>query len=329
MNRPKLMLLISLLGMLLLMVLPVHADGSIQTTLTTNQETITVGDPVEITLEVKHPANQQVIIPKIEQSWGEFEVQSQSSPETISNDDGTAITRQKITVSLYQPGVFETPPLPLTISGDNGQTSEIVAQPVTVSVASVLVTGDTALKDIRPQASMDLPFPWLLFAAGLVAAIAIIAGGWWLVRRWRRNGSLFVDNRPPYQVALDELDRIRRLRLPDNGKFKEHYSLVTDTLRIYLEQQHRVPATDRTTSELKQELAYSRINPEQTRMLINLFGDADFVKFAKLIPDRDEAYSLVEDACQFVTATHPHPEPADHGHRPNSVNTTTPLEVTR
>jgi hypothetical protein len=329
MNRTKLMLVISLFGVFLLMALPVHAEGGIRPTLTVNQEDITVGDPVELTLEVKHPANQQVIIPKLDQSWGEFEVQKQSSPETIIKNDGTAITSQKITVTLFQPGEFETPPLPLTISGDNGETSEIVAQPVKVSVVSVLADGDTALKDIRPQASMKVPFPWPLLATGLVVAVLAIGSGWWLVRRWRRNGSLFIDNRLPYQVALDELDRIRRLRLPDNGKFKEHYSLVTDTLRIYLEQQHHVPATDRTTSELKQELAYTRINPEQTRMVINLFGDADFVKFAKLIPDRDEAYSLLEDARQFVSATHPQPEPTDNEHRPKSVTTATPLEVSR
>ena len=119
------------------------------------------------------------------------------------------------------------------------------------------------------------------------------------------------------------------IRLPDNGQFKEHYSLVTDTLRIYLETQHRIPATDRTTSELKQELAYTRVDPEQTRVLINLFSDADFVKFAKLIPDRDDAYHLLEDAGLFVKATRPRPESTEKGQSPKSLNTTTPVEVSR
>jgi hypothetical protein len=323
------MFAIFLLGVLLLMALPVQADGGIETTLTANRDSITVGDPVELTLEVTHPANQQVIIPKLERSWGDFEVQDQSSAETTINDDGTATTRQNITASLFQPGAFETPPLPSIISGDNGQTSELVAQPVTVSVASVLAEGDTELKDIRPQAGMEVPFPWPLLVASLVAVIAVVGSGWWLLRRWRRKGSLFVDNRPPYQVALDELGRIRGLRLPDNGQFKEHYSLVTDTLRVYLEKQHHIPATDRTTSELKHELAYTQIDPEQTRELLNLCDDADFVKFAKLIPDRDDAYRLLEDACQFVKATRPQSEATEKGHSPKSIHTTTPVEVSR
>ena len=188
MNRNRLMFAIFLLGVLLLITLPVQEDGGIQTTLTANQETITVGDPVELTLKVTHPTNQQVIIPKLERNWGDFEVQDQSSAKTIINENGTATTRQNITISLFQPGVFETPPLSLIISGDNGQTSELAAQPVTVSVASVLAEGDTELKDIRPQVSMDVPLPWSLLVAGLVAVAALIGSSPGFIRPWPRKG---------------------------------------------------------------------------------------------------------------------------------------------
>ena len=41
-------------------------------------------------------------------------------------------------------------------------------------------------------------------------------------------------------------DRIARLGLPEQKLFKEHYSMVSDTIRIYLESTYGVPMMERT-----------------------------------------------------------------------------------
>ncbi len=50
-----------------------------------------------------------------------------------------------------------------------------------------------------------------------------------------------VDNRLPHEIALDDLTRIGQLGLPEQNRFKEHYTLVSDTIRIYIERTQGVP----------------------------------------------------------------------------------------
>jgi hypothetical protein len=295
---------------LVTMALPVNAAGGVTVTLTPNQSELTVGDPVELSLEVTHPTGYQVIIPQLEQNWGPFEVRGQSQATTVANNDGTETTRQTITVTLFDLGAVETPALPLTISSDTGQVMEETVPPISLTVNSVLSEGDTTLKDIRPQVGMKVPSAWPAVLAGLLVVAGATAAGWWLYRRWQGKKSLarVLDNRSPYQVAYDELDRIDGLALPEKGRFKEHYTLVTDALRLYIEQQFRVHAFDRTTTELKQSLGRSTMSPEYTRRFIDFFFESDLVKFAKLLPDLDEARHLTDSARNLVNLTQPIPE---------------------
>ena len=297
--------------MLAMIAFPVKAAEGIEVTLTASQSELTVGDPVELTLKVDHPAGYQVIIPKLEGSWGPFEVQDQSQATTVSNDDGTETTVQTITVTLFDLGAFETPALPLTISDSMGNVLEETTPRVSLTVVPTLAEDDTTLKDIRPQVGMKLPsvLPWVM--GGVLLAAALAGGGWWLYRRWRGD-SLFgpvIDNRPPYQVAFDELDRIDGLKLPEKGRFKEHYTLVTDCLRVYIETQFHVHAFDRTTTELQRSLGQSTMVLDHVRGLIDLFQESDLVKFAKLTPDLESARQLIDQARTLVDLTRPTPKP--------------------
>lgn len=335
-NKKRLLIqALIVVSVLVLMVTPVGAAGGITadgitTALTPNKTELAVGDPVELTLTVTHPADTQVIIPKLDKTWGPFEVWGQSQATTVDNGDGTATTQQTITVTLFDLGTFATPALPLTISDSGGQVTEESVAPVSLTVDSILAEGDTQLKDIRPQASMDVPIPWPMVAAGVVVLAVAIAGAWWLIHRLRKNGTLgrTVDNRPPFQVAFDDLDRIDQLGLPEKGQFKMHYTLVTDVLRQYLEKQFGVHAFDRTTSELKQSLQTSTISSENVRHLVDFFAASDLVKFAKLIPHLDEARHITTDARTLVKLTRPRLEPEQAQATPPTM-TQKPVEVSQ
>jgi hypothetical protein len=323
-NKKRLLFITLIAASLLLSVWPAQAAEGVRTALTAGKSELTVGDPVDLTLDVTHPAGYQVIIPRLESTWGNFEVRSQGPTETTPNADGTETTRQTISVTLYRPGTFETPALPFSLTSADGQVLDDAAAPVSLTVSPVLAEGDSTLNDIRPQADMPLPLPWPALAGGLAALATVAAGGWWLFNRRRT-----VDNRPPFQVALDELARIEKLGLPEQGRFKEYYSLITDTLRVYLEKQFEINATDRTTTELKQNLGYTSLAAEQTRALLDLFFDADLVKFAKVVPEPQEAQQLGAGARRFVEQTRPRPQPDKSGPRNQKIDTTHHVEVAR
>lgn len=274
-------------------------------TITPSTDILTVGDPVELTVTVNHPAGTQVLMPTLEPNWGDFIVRSQSPVNTVDNGDGTATSTQIIDVRLFAPGGFETPPLNVTIADNNGQIIEAAAAPIPFTVNSVLVEGDTELRDIKPQATLPNAYLWPVFIAALGALIATAV--WFLARRIKEA----FDNRLPHEVALDTLTAVEKENLPENGRYKEHYTLVTDVLRAYVEQTQGIQATDRTTAEIQKELTLAKatttLTTEQVKQFTTILSESDLVKFAKFTPDSESAHALVAQSRQFIEDTKPEP----------------------
>ena len=283
----------------------VAAQTPASVTITPSTDSVTVGDPVELTVTVNHPAGTQVLMPELEPNWGNFIVRSQSPVTTVDNGDGTATSTQLIDTRLFAPGAFETPPLNITIADSNGRLTEASAPPIAITVNSVLVEGDTELRDIKPQATLPGALTWPIFVAALGALIAGIV--WFIARRVKES----FDNRLPHEVALDTLTAVEREQLPENGRFKEHYTLVTDALRAYVEQTQGIQATDRTTSEIQKELSKSTLTTEQAKQFTTILSESDLVKFAQFTPDIESAHALVTESRQFIEETKPEPVEKD------------------
>jgi hypothetical protein len=276
--------------------------GDVSVILQTASEPVAVGDPIELQLDVVHPAQVQAILPVLDKLWGDLEIRSQSPASTVLNQDGTATTSQSIEAVLFAPGNYQTPALMVTLSDGDGNLSQVAAPPQAVTVASLLVEDDRTLRDIKPQAALPIPESWpVALAGGLVALAAVGLAGWWLYRRLARRARF--DNRRPEEVANDELERIGALNYPASGLYKEHYSAVTDCLRAYVERQYGVPATDRTTAELKGMLRHTPMATEHIQAFGSLFEEADLVKFAKFAPGPEAAESLIVQAHRLVETT--------------------------
>jgi hypothetical protein len=271
------------------------ADDGVTAKLIPSQTELNLGDPVTLTLEVTHPAGYQVIVPKLPRQWGSYEIISQSPTETTANSNGTETTRQSITLTLFELGSFETPPLNLSVSDPAGHKQQIKALPLALIATPLRPKEDTDLRDIKPQAEVDLPFPRAAVSGGLAALLILAALGYFIYRRRinPKEAAPETDKRSPQQRALNKLAHIANLHLPQQERFKEHYTLVTDVLRRYLEEKFHVNALERTTVELRQELKHAALSPELARRYIILFEDADFVKFAKVIPELKESEALI------------------------------------
>jgi hypothetical protein len=311
MTKKTLTLSLLLLALLAASAVPALAADGVKATLTPDREELAVGDPVQLTLEVTHPAGYQVILPKLEQAWGPFEVRGQSQATTAANDDGSETTSQTLQVTLFDLGKFETPELRFGIGDGSGQVSEGSVPPISLSVVPTLAEDDNDLREIKPQAVLAVPPVWPWIVGGVLLAALAAAAGWWAYRR--RQGKPFglapaVDNRPAWQVAFDRLDAIEGMGLLKRGQFKEHYTLVANALRAYLESQFGLRVLDRTTSELRPILRGSELQPAHSRRLLDLFADADLVKFAKLVPDLKTAGKLTGEARDVVELTRPQPE---------------------
>ena len=261
-----------------------------------------VGDLIPLTLEVTHPAGYRVIPIQLEGDWGDVEVREISTPQVIKNPDGSETTTQVIEVALWAPGEYKTPELPVAVSDTNGEVGQVMAAPLALNIASVLIEGDTNLRDIKPQAVLPLPPMWPWLVGGLLMVILLAGATIWQLRRRRSRRLAALTNAPdlrkPHEIALDELERIDGLSLPEQERFKEHYTMVSDVLRQYLEKEFHIPTLDRTTGEIRRSLKYSPLAQAHKTDLIDNLMMADLVKFAKMRPDLLQAKEYLPSGAQ-------------------------------
>ena len=283
------------------------------------------GDEVTFTLDVTYPNDYRVVIQRLpaNSSWGQFEVREQSKAQTVVNDDGTKTTSQMIRAVVYGRGTIRTPDLPISVTGPDGTVEQASPLPQELIVGSVLPGPDAELEDIRQQADISTPI-WddpvartstlLIVLAGLLAGAVFAA---YLIRRRLQGAPMPVlDTRTPWEIAIDELDRIERLDLPEDGRFKEHYTLVADTMRVYVQAMYLrdvspVDAIDMTTDEIRTALRRSSLNYDDAKLVLDLLQEADLVKFAKYTPAVSQAYEASGQARYIVEVTRPAFQPEE------------------
>ena len=307
MNHKRSLILLLLTAIAFLIAIPAtaKADSPFEARFTIDEKDLTVGDPIHITLSVAHPAGHQVIFPQIESIWGDFTVKYQSPATTVDNGDGTETTNQIMDVRIFAPGTFTTPPLSITISDSEGQLSEIAVSTATLVISSVLIDGDIELRDIKPQAELPF-FNVFLWIITLLVFVLVVGGIVYLRRRHTMVMRMAeIDNRFPHEVALDELDRLEGLKLPEAGRFKEHYTLTSDCLRSYMEMTFHLPIMERTTGEIQANLKQINIPVDNAKKFISFLQDSDLIKFSKFKPDITSSYELLENARQIVEETKP------------------------
>jgi hypothetical protein len=140
-------------------------------------------------------------------------------------------------------------------------------------------------------------WPWILAAALLLLIIGLLI--WWYRKRRKVLVEIpqipFVD---PRERALKKLQHIAELRLAEQGQFKQHYILLSETLRTFAAALEPEWSTDLTTEELAPHV---KRRPDAAA-LTTLLRSADTVKFARRQPTEAEARNDLQAATQWVSA---------------------------
>jgi hypothetical protein len=172
---------------------------------------------------------------------------------------------------------------------------------VTNSAKQLSTAVTNVLRDIKPPVEIPNHWIWLWWGlAALALAIAFLVAWRYWIRK--RNAPIVVPVIPPHVRAKQKLQEA----LAIIAQPREFCILVSDTIRLYLEERFDFHAPDRTTEEFLYELqATELLTRDQKESLAEFLKDCDLVKFAKYEPRESELRDLHASALRLVEETEP------------------------
>jgi hypothetical protein len=184
----------------------------------------------------------------------------------------------------------------------------------TNQTASLAVAND--IRDIKPPVEIPSGWEWLWWTLGALAVAAILFALW----KWWQKRRLQIPLAPPVPAHARAKQMLEKA-LELIAQPKPFCILVSDTIRVYLEERFDFRAPERTTEEFLHELqGTDLLTAEQKERLGEFLERCDLVKFAKYEPREPELRDLHSSAMRLVEETEPQPELPALGPRPSALD---------
>jgi hypothetical protein len=252
-------------------------------------ETATVGDRVHATLTLTVPGSETGEEPRFPawgKSWGEAEILEAGPVERSPN---APIWRQRLVLAAFRTGEIALPARSVLPPGAGGE-SLSTSESLTFTVESVLPDDDDeAIEPAPPAPARALPagerFWWTLAIGGLLAAVSL-AAAWARGRSPRSPGTVEAGHLlPPYEELLERLGRLSSPGAPDSAvsraTIERSHVELSHALRWYLGRSLGFPATESTTTEVRQGLRDRRAPEPVVAWTEEILRACDGVKFAR------------------------------------------------
>ncbi len=304
------LLLSRLLGLLMAIVVvgafPINGNAqAFQIKTDIDQRKILLGDPIEYQLEVTHDKQLDVSWPQLNDSLGSMEVLEYNPADTIDEDGQQVTIAQKLKITAFEPGQYMLPSQQFRFYEKRDTTLQrINTDTFMVTVNAMKVDTASSPKPIKEV--VDIPYtfkelaPYLLGGLGVILVAILI---WWLIKKRKQKPSTpkpAKPNKPPYQLAMEQLRALKQENLWQKGEVKEYHDRLTDIVREFLENQYSISALEYTTDQIMDNLQYTNISTDQKGQLKEIFELADLAKFAKLQPNAEQNERSMEVAMEFL-----------------------------
>ena len=247
----------------------------------------------------------QVVIPNDTLMAG-VEVLNLSKPDSTKIENNRMVIKQDVLITSFDSSLYLLPPLKVIDGTDTVYSNQVALK---VSPLPVNVENPEEFFDIKqvwkPPFVLADYYPIII---GILLVLLLAALAWYIWKRMRERKSLIPFKKeepklPPHEQAIKELDEIKQQKLWQQGRSKEYYTLITETLRRYMVDRFGINAMEMTSDEI---LALIKQTTEAQSVYDNLrqiLSLADFVKFAKMNPLPDENDLSLMNAYLFVNQT--------------------------
>jgi len=221
--------------------------------------------------------------------------------------------RARILITSFDSGSYQLPPVPLCLVGQDGTRDTLWFKGPRLSVNTIPVdTTSFEPYGLKPQMRYPITTGEILTLVGIVVLLSALVFLIILIVRRRRNHlPLFGPVRPkdpPHIAALKVLEDIRARELWKKQKAKSYYTLLTDTIRVYLRDRWGMQAMELTSGEMIASLEQRQpedplLSGKIIEVLREMFSTGDLAKFAKYTPSDSENEESLRQAIRFVTET--------------------------
>jgi len=272
-----------------------------------DRATITIGDRILYTLRIVTDPQVRLEPPSLGSNLGAFEVKDYKFHDPVKTKDGKVINQSEYLITTFTTGEYVIPPITISYTDPQGEKKEIKSEPLFILVKSVGAS-ESDQEDIRGLKSpIDVPGGYLGYLL-ILPVLALLGAGGFLYYRRRSRGLALPEipeelQRPAWEVALFELDRLRESDLLARKQVKKYFISLSDVIRKYTERRYEIPALDRTTEEIRGEIKRLRLDPRITESLHGLLFFCDLVKFAKYVPAAGEIENSLSEAYNIVNST--------------------------
>ena len=294
----------------------VFNQGPVSLTMQLSSTNITIAEQLELVLLAAIPEEYEVEMPGYTTTLGDFSVDDYHTiPPRMTGATGNAriLVQKTFILEPYLPGTYTIPPLTILYqeTKDGAEENKLTTEEVQISVRSFLPddTGDLQIKDIRPPEELPLDIIRLLWLAGSLLSIFILAiAGFIYWRKTRAKKEEVIIQKSPDEIAFKELDTLLAEDLLARGKVKLFHLRISDILRSYIENRFGLKAPERTTEEFLSELTQDvqiqkALLGDHKRLLGEFLNQCDLVKFAKHEPSIEESGKTVIICREFIEAT--------------------------
>jgi hypothetical protein len=234
------------------------------------------------------------------------EVLGISKPDSSLIENDRLLIRQDILLTSFDSALYLLPPLAVVDGVDTVYSNQVALKVSTFPVNTDAPDEFFDIKQVWQPPFVLADYYPLIF--GVLIALFLVCVVGYVVQRIRNHKPILPLKKdepalPPHEQAIRELDRIKQQKLWQQGRSKEYYTEVTETLRKYIANRFGINAMEMTSDEILTIIRRENEADSVYENLKQILLLADFVKFAKLNPLPDENDLSMMNAYLFVNQT--------------------------
>jgi len=258
----------------------------------TDKNKILLGEPLLLIIEVRSTQNAPIEPIKLD-SIPHFEFLKKDS-FSKANENGIFVLRQYYWITSFDSGKWVIPPIPLRPHVKT--TSILVEVGYTDSFDPNKPYND--IQDLR-----EIPFvmqpkyeKWWYPVALILIIISLLT--YWLTGPKKEKTKIPKPTESPFDKALRQLRQLK-----NSASITREYQELIEIFRTYIKEKMKIESLHQTSNYLILKLNLVFSDKSKYKNISEVLYIADFVKFAKYQPDKEEldsAKMIIEDAVRYI-----------------------------